>query len=115
MQRKSKEELSGLMQRYEQVRKEYESKLTIKQELLRRSAEISNSKNETNLLLTSLQDEIDTLNQSLQLSEFELKKAERRLKFDQELGERHFQQSNLIARIVRFSHAHRLLIARRYK
>jgi len=39
-------------------------------------------------LLNSLQDEIDVLNQKLQISEFELRKAERRLKHDNDFGDK---------------------------
>jgi len=38
-------------------------------------------------LLKSLQDEIDVLTQRLQISEFEFRKAERKLRFNQDFGE----------------------------
>lgn len=37
-------------------------------------------------MLNSLQDEIDVLNQRLQISEFELRKAERKLRHNQDFG-----------------------------
>ena len=97
---KSKEELADLMRRYEQVRKDYESKMAAKQALLGRSARIEGSKTELGLLLGSLQDEIDVLNQRLQMSEFELRKAERRIRHDQDFSGPAKPQNKLFGRAI---------------
>ena len=74
------------MLRYQEVRREYDSKLSLKQSLVQRNSELAASKSQMEAALVSLQDEIDVLAQKLQISEFEFRRVERRLKLGQEFA-----------------------------
>ena len=89
IKQKSHKDLAAMMKRYQEVQLEYQNKLAQKNKLQNKYQEISQIGEGLKEDIKEIQEEIDSQNHKLQISNFEYRKAERRLKHDNDFCQYH--------------------------